>query len=116
MLSFFPRGVLDEILNLIESVSEEFPSYSCEHKNMFETGVVRANERQVSRQNKDVLSIFYNLKVYCEFSLESPHRGDAKYTQYTIFNTKKRNHPKLSLVCSCGFFRRDSRTSSKQLW
>ena len=28
MLSFFPRGVLHEILNLIESVSEEFPSYS----------------------------------------------------------------------------------------
>ena len=26
--SFFPRGVLDEILNLIESVSEGFPSYS----------------------------------------------------------------------------------------
>ena len=25
----FPRGVLDEILNLIESVSEGFPSYSC---------------------------------------------------------------------------------------
>ena len=28
MLSFFPRGVLDGILNLIESVSEDFPSYS----------------------------------------------------------------------------------------
>ena len=28
MLSFFPRGILDEILNLIESVSEGFPSYS----------------------------------------------------------------------------------------
>ena len=28
MLSFFPRGVLDEILNLIESVSEGFLSYS----------------------------------------------------------------------------------------
>ena len=28
MLSFFSRGVLDEILNLIESVSEGFPSYS----------------------------------------------------------------------------------------
>ena len=28
MLSFFPRDVLDEILNLIESVSEGFPSYS----------------------------------------------------------------------------------------
>ena len=30
MLSFFPRGVLDEVLNLIESVSEGFPSYSHE--------------------------------------------------------------------------------------
>ena len=28
MLSFFARGVLDEILNLIESVFEGFPSYS----------------------------------------------------------------------------------------
>ena len=26
MLSFFPRGVMDEILNLIESVSEGFPT------------------------------------------------------------------------------------------
>ena len=33
VLSFFPRDVLDEILNLIESVSEDFPSYSC--TNMF---------------------------------------------------------------------------------
>ena len=32
MLSFFPRGVLDEILNLIESVSEDFSSYSPIHK------------------------------------------------------------------------------------
>ena len=28
MLSFFPRDVLDEILDSIESVSEGFPSYS----------------------------------------------------------------------------------------
>ena len=28
MLSFFPRDVLDEILDLIESVSEGFPIYS----------------------------------------------------------------------------------------
>ena len=33
MLSFFPRGVLDEILNLIESVSEDFPSYSSREVN-----------------------------------------------------------------------------------
>ena len=31
MLSFFPRGDLGEILNLIESVSEDFPSYSVKH-------------------------------------------------------------------------------------
>ena len=30
VLSFFPRDVLDEILNFIESVSEGFPTtYSC---------------------------------------------------------------------------------------
>ena len=29
MLFFFPRGVLDEILNLIESVSGGFPSCLC---------------------------------------------------------------------------------------
>ena len=35
MLSFFPRGVLDEILNLIESVSEGCPSYSwCKRKGL----------------------------------------------------------------------------------
>ena len=28
VLSFFPRDVLDEILKLIESVSEDSPSYS----------------------------------------------------------------------------------------
>ena len=32
MLSFFPRGVLDEIFNLIESVSEDFPSYSLTYR------------------------------------------------------------------------------------
>ena len=34
MLSFFPRGVLDEILNLnlIESVCVGFPSYSIQSK------------------------------------------------------------------------------------
>ena len=39
------------------------------------------------------------------FSLESPHRGDSiEYTQFTIFNMNKKKHPKLSPVCSCGFF------------
>ena len=35
MLSFFPRGVLDEILNFIESVSEGFSSYSDKPKMLF---------------------------------------------------------------------------------
>ena len=31
------------------------------------------------------IPIFFNMKVYCMFSLESPQRGDSnKYTQYTI--------------------------------
>ena len=31
------------------------------------------------------------MKVYCVFSLESPHRGDSNvYTQYTIFILKKK--------------------------
>ena len=34
MLSVFPRGVLDEILNLIESVSEDLPSYSSTSRTM----------------------------------------------------------------------------------
>ena len=43
------------------------------------------------------------MKVYCVFSLESPHRGDSnKYTQYTISQYKKENHPKLSQICNCG--------------
>ena len=38
------------------------------------------------------------------FSLESPHRGDSnEYTQYTIFNIKKENHPKLPKSAAMGF-------------
>ena len=35
MLSFFPRGILDEILNLIESVSEVFSSYPCFYSSLY---------------------------------------------------------------------------------
>ena len=38
-----------------------------------------------------MFSIFYNMKVYCVFSLESPHQDDSNTcTQYTIFNIKKK--------------------------
>ena len=43
----------------------------------------------------------FNMKVCWLFSLESPHCGNSnKNTQYTIFNLKKENHPKVSLICS----------------
>ena len=39
----------------------------------------------------DISSIFFNMKVFCVFSLESPHRGDSnEYTQYTIFNVENK--------------------------
>ena len=34
-----------------------------------------------------LFSVFFNIKVCCVFSLESPHRGDSnEYTQYSIFD------------------------------
>ena len=61
------------------------------------------------------ISIFFNMRVCCVFSLESPQRGDSnEYTQYTIFSIKKKitlNYPKSAAM---GFFPRDSRASSKQ--
>ena len=41
VLSFFPLDVLDEIWDLIESVSEGFLTYSC--YNFFSSGYVRAS-------------------------------------------------------------------------
>ena len=53
----------------------------------------------------DTFSIFFNLKVCCVFSLESPYRGDSNgYTQYTIFNIKKKitlNYPKSAAMGFC---------------
>ena len=49
--------------------------------------------------------MFYNMKACCVFSLESPHWGDSnEYTQYTLFNIKKKitlNYPKSAAK---GFF------------
>ena len=44
-------------------------------------------------------SIFYNMKVCCVFSLESPHRG----TIY-LFQNVKENHLKLFQICRYGIF------------
>ena len=67
----------------------------------------------------DIFSIFFNMKVYCVFLLESPHRGDSnEHTKYIIINIEKKitlNHPK-SAVTVIGFFPKDSKTSSRQPW
>ena len=40
----------------------------------------------------NIFSIFFNMKVCCMFSLESPHQGDSnEYTQHTIFNIKTKS-------------------------
>ena len=53
----------------------------------------------------DIFYIFFNMKVCCVFSLESPHRGNSnEYSQYTIFNMNKKKHPKSSQICSYGLF------------
>ena len=42
--------------------------------------------------NRDIISIFFNMKVFYVLSLESPQRGDSnEYTQYTIFQYEKEN-------------------------
>ena len=67
----------------------------------------------------DIFSIFFNVKVYCTFSLESPHRGDSNvYIQYTIFYDKKKKEiaPDYPKSAAMGCFPRDPRTSSKQPW
>ena len=39
----------------------------------------------------NIFSIFFNMKVFCVFSLESPPRGDSnECTQYTIFNVENK--------------------------
>ena len=49
--------------------------------------------------------IFYNMKVYCVHSLESPQRGDSnKDTQYTGINIKKKITLYYSKSAAEGFF------------
>ena len=69
------------------------------HENMFVTGVVGANEcqslHQVRRYHINIFSIFFNMKVCCVFSLESPRQGDSnEHTIYYVqYMYKKRKSP-----------------------
>ena len=60
------------------------------------------------RHNRDILSIFFNMKVFCVFSLESPRRGDSnEHTQYTIFNIKRKTSLNYLKSAAMGFFPRN---------
>ena len=53
----------------------------------------------------DIFSIFSNMKVFCVSSLESPDRGDSnEYTQYTIFNIKRKIDQNYLKSAAMGFF------------
>ena len=66
---------------------------------------------------QDIFLTFYNMKVCCVFSLESPHRGDSnEYTQYAIFDIKEKITINYLESAAKGSFPRDSRMSQKQLW
>ena len=59
---------------------------------------MRVNHIDRSGNIIGIYSIFFNKKVCCVFLLDLPHRGDSnEYTQYTIFNIKKRKSPQIIL-------------------
>ena len=43
----------------------------------------------VRRHNRDNFSMFFNKKVCCVFSVESPHRGDSNETHNIPFSREK---------------------------
>ena len=52
--------------------------------------------------NRDI--VFFNMKVFCVFLLESPHRGDSnEYTHYTIFNVENKIIQKYLKSAAMGF-------------
>ena len=72
-LHYLPAGQFCKIY----TVELQWLEHLWNHENMFETGVVRANECyslcQVRKHNRDTFLIFFNMKICYVFSLESPH-------------------------------------------
>ena len=60
--------------------------------------------------NRDIFSIFFNMKVYCLSSLKSPKRGGSnEYAQCTISQYKKKIIPNYPKSATMGFVPRDLR-------
>ena len=64
VLSFFPRDVLDEILNLIGSVSEGFPAYSSIAHSLSLSSAHRPDMHCFMHQSFFRLNYIFNNSVY----------------------------------------------------
>ena len=87
MLSFFPRGVLDEILNLIESVSEGFPSYS--HRQTLEVKVFRGLLAVFVVEVRGPLYLVHNISKAELFFRCATHSGFKNRYPFTAGLTKR---------------------------
>ena len=80
VLSFFPRDVLDEILNLIGSVSEGFPSYSSFGKRILS---LKDSLKVISNlQNSRMLQKRVKIDIYnkfCPIHNTSPLQGKERF-------------------------------------
>ena len=76
MLPFFPRGVLDGILNLIESVSQGFPSYSFIGQPLGTSRVVHLPKRTVM--------VLFTICLYTHLSL---HCGHVQLCDMSVSNS-----------------------------
>ena len=76
---------------------------------MFIVDVKQQYNNNNSWHNRDMFfSIFFDMKVCCVFSLESPLRGNSNaYTQYTIFNIKMKIALNYSKSAVMGYFSKD---------
>ena len=64
---------------------------------------------QLRRHNWDTLPIFLNMKVFCVFSLDTPHRGDSnECIQYIITD----GLAKLSNICIIGIINKEQNICS----
>ena len=89
VLSFFPRDVLDEILNLIGSVSEDFPSYSytpgylCLYKAVTERKKKVLGSKRMSLWRNNFPGYVPKIMCYCCLSIISSRTMDVKRNIFT---------------------------------
>ena len=86
VLSFFPRDALDEILNLIQSVSEGFPTYSFKkiHWKLWEELIIHMPGRVAQSvghltRKSWVLGSIPSLATYFRFSFRFFKKGSCHY-------------------------------------